>query len=266
MEKKKIVIKALIGYLLLMGISTFILNSVRIYINSNIIYNILQVVLQFICSIYLIYIINKFYGWNNAGFTKVNIKSLIWFIPHIFIIMMMMYTLGKGMYINSSLLNIEIWILLVMHFVGCILAGASEEIIFRGMIVNSFKTKNSIKKAMLIGSLGFGVIHIATIFIGMSPIDAIAGAIRSCLLGIALVPLTIKINNILPAIIFHVLWNFILIASNILNIELSKYYLLANSINIIIGVVLGFIVAKEYKNSNRKYRLSEQLIEEISTI
>lgn len=250
MESEKIAIKSLVGYLLLMSISVFILTLIIRDSDGSLIQQTLQVILQVICSTYIIYIVIRFYGWDNVGFRKINKKGLIWFIPHMFIIIAMMYTFLKGIYLKLPFLNNEIWLILLMNFIGCLLAGASEEIIFRGIMLNSFKNKQSMVKSMMIGSLGFGVIHIGTVLVGSPLIDALAGAIRSCLLGFALVTLTIKINNIVPAIIFHVLWNFILMSSNLVNIEISRFYMLGNPINIAIGVILGIIVIREHKHNN----------------
>lgn len=247
MRNEKIAIKSLLGYLLLMIISTLILNNIAEFVNGSLMQQILQLILQAVCSAYLVYIINRYYGWENVGFRKINIKALIWFIPHMLIILAMIYTFVKGIYLKIPTLNNEIWIILFINFIGCLLAGASEEIIFRGIMLNSFQDKKSIVKSMIIGSLGFGVIHIGTVLLGMPPIDALAGAIRSCLVGFALVVLTIKINSILPAIVFHVLWNFILMGSDIVNIEISKYYILGNPVNIAIGVILGMIVIRDHK-------------------
>lgn len=251
MKREKIAIKSLSGYLVLMIISTLILNNIKEVINGSLMQQTLQIILQAICSIYLIYIIIRFYGWKNVGFKKVNKKALIWFIPHMSIIIVMMYTFVKGIYSKSPSLTNEIWIILFMNFIGCLLAGASEEIIFRGIMLNSFKSNKSIIKPMIIGSLGFGVIHIGTVILGMSLTDALVGTIKSCLVGLALVALTIKINSIVPAIIFHVLWNFIIMASNLVDIEISKYYILECPINIMVGVILGLIVIRDYKYNNK---------------
>lgn len=254
MRSKNIAIKSLVGYLVLMAISVIILNNIGAIINQPLMLQVSQIILQAICSLYLVYMINKYYGWINVGFKKINKKDLIWFIPHLSIILAMIYTLVKGIYLQEQSFDNNIWIILLMNFIGCLLAGASEEIIFRGMMLHSFLDNKSIIKPLVIGSLGFGVMHIATVFIGMPLIDALAGTIRACLVGMALVTLTIKINNIIPAILFHVLWNFILITSNMLNLEISKYALLGNPINLAIGIILGVIIIKNYKR-NRKFVL-----------
>lgn len=257
MKSEKIAIRSLVGYIVLMIISALILNNITKVVNGSLMQQTLQIILQAVCSIYLIYIINRFYGWKNIGFKKINIKALIWFVPHMSIILVMMYTFVKGVYLKSPSLNNEIWIILFMNFIGCVLAGASEEILFRGIMLNSFQNKKSIAKPMIMGSLGFGVVHIATVLLGMPLIDALAGVISSCLIGFALVVLTIKINNIVPAIIYHILWNFILIGSNIVNIEISKYYLLENPTNIAIGVILGIIVIREHKYNNKSINFAK---------
>ena len=129
------------------------------------------------------------------------------------------------------------------------MAGFSEEIMFRGMLLNTLKGKIPLISAMIVSSLGFSVVHITTIFVGKTLIEAIVNVIVSSLLGFSFVPLAIILNNILPLAIFHTLWNFIIIASSTMEISISNVYLLCNPINIIISIILWTIIIKKHKKS-----------------
>ncbi len=266
MVKKRVAVKTLIVYLILVTMSTAAVKMIEQSIENKFLFTSLEIGLQLVCTMYLVYVAKKSYGWKNAGFTKINAKGFIWFVPHTIIISCMMYTLGQGIYENIELINMQVIAVIILNFIGCIIAGASEELIFRGMVLNSFKTQKSIVPAMVISSLGFGIVHIGTVFFGMPLIDALAGALSSSLLGFALVPLTIKLNNIVPAMMFHVLWNTVLLTSGMLRIEISQVAYLTNPVNIIIGIVLGIVVIKEHKKQKNvpKYKLSDKLLNSVA--
>ena len=61
--------------------------------------------------------------------------------------------------------------------IGTVIAGFSEEIMFRGMLLNTLKGKIPLISAMIISSLGFSVMHITTIFAGKTLIQALVNVI-----------------------------------------------------------------------------------------
>ena len=107
--------------------------------------------------------------------------------------------------------------------------------------------------------LGFSIAHITTIFMGKSlRIEAIINVIYSSLLGFSFVALAIELNNIWPVVIFHVIWNFILMASSLIGVEVSKVSLLCNPLNIIMGVILWTIIIRDQRKKNKlKYSLNK---------
>ena len=147
----------------------------------------------------------------------------------------MLYKFIEGIYKNISYFNSTTLISIVLIFIGTVIAG-------------------------------FSVMHITTIFAGNTLIQALVNVIASSLLGFAYVPLAIILINILPLAIFHTLWNFIIIASSTMGINISKVYLFCNPINIIISIILWTIIIKKQKKntfSKNKLVFSEKLINSI---
>ena len=263
LDNIKISIRSIMIYILIMIIGEIIINSNLIILDYNLDNLISISIIELISSGYLLYIIKKFYIWEDIGFSKINKKNLIWFVPYIFILIPMIYTFIEGIYKNISSFDSITWISIFMILIGTITAGFSEEVMFRGMLLNDLKNKISLKNAMIISSLGFSILHITTIFSGKTLIEALANVIVSSLLGFSFAPLAIILNNILPLVIFHILWNFIIIASSTVGISISKVYLFCNPINIIISIILWIIIIKKQKKSiftKNKLVLSEKLI------
>ena len=74
----------------------------------------------------------------------------------------------------------------------------------------------------------------------------------SSLLGFAFVGLAMKMKNIWPLIIFHSLWNFILMVSQTLQLEVSLAAGICNIINIFMAIILWIIVIIEEKRKATK--------------
>ena len=249
MEDVKISIRSIIVYELIMIIGTIIMSSFIRISDNNLTQLISNFVIQLISSGYLAYIIKKFYKLENIGFSKINKDKLVWFVPYILILTPMLYKFIEGILKNISYFNSTTLISIILIFIGTVMAGFSEEIMFRGMLLNTLKGKIPLISAMIVSSLGFSVVHITTIFVGKTLIEAIVNVIVSSLLGFSFVPLAIILNNILPLAIFHTLWNFIIIASSTMEISISNVYLICNPINIIISIILWTIIIKKHKKS-----------------
>ena len=67
----------------------------------------------------------------------------------------MLYKFIEGIYKNISYFNSTTLISIVLIFIGTVIAGFSEEIMFRGMLLNTLKGKIHLISAMIISSLGF---------------------------------------------------------------------------------------------------------------
>lgn len=235
MEDLKISIRSIIVYELIMIIGSMIMSSFDITSDNKLAQLIGNSIIQLISSGYIVYIIKKFYKLENIGFSKIKKDKLVWFIPYIFILISMLYKFIEGIYKNISYFNSTTLISIVLIFIGTVIAG-------------------------------FSVMHITTIFAGKTLIQALVNVIASSLLGFAFVPLAIILNNILPLAIFHTLWNFIIIASSTMGINISKVYLFCNPINIIISIILWTIIIKKQKKntfSKNKLVFSEKLINSI---
>lgn len=229
LDNKKRAIVSIIIYLLIMIIGVSINNNFFSSMENNSGELVSRSIIQLVSSAYIFYIIKKYYGWKDVGFGKLNFKSLIWFLPYVLILIPMGFKLVQSIYENLGSFSYETWLTIIITLVGTSLAGFSEEVIFRGMILNSFKSDKSIIGAMIISSIGFSFVALA-----------------------------IKLNNIWPVVIFHVIWNFILMASSLIGVEVSKVSLLCNPLNIIMGVILWTIIIRDQRKKNKlKYSFNK---------
>lgn len=249
MKNRKIEICIILLYIVFMLIGTQSSNYVFNLTDSKIAQMAILTSGQVVATIGVNKIIKKHYSWEEVGFGKINKKSMTWFIPYILIILIMATTLLVGIFNNFSKIDEMLWIMLVLNLIGTMYAGFSEEVIFRGVILNNLKKDSSLILAMLVSSVGFSILHITVVFSGFSLIESVYKVFYTSLLGFAFGALAIKINNLWPLVIFHVLWNYVIIASSLINMEVSRYSLFFNPINLILGIILWIlIIIGEIKN------------------
>jgi len=95
---------------------------------------------------------------------------------------------------------------------------------------------------MFVSAIGFSLLHAVNVFGGVPLLGVPMQLITTFLFGFLLAPLMLKLNNILPLILFHWLWDFVLFAAPLLgeqtNTAVDTIALLNIPIEIIIGTVL----------------------------
>lgn len=250
MKQRKICYYMIFFYLAIQIVGILFNNYLNIQTNSFV-YLISNFLIQILVAIFIIYNVSKFFRWKDIGFGKIHNRNLYWFLPYMFIILSMLYTFLISIYQNIQSYNSSIWISLFLIFIATTLSGFCEEVLFRGILLNTFKKENSLIKGMIISSIGFSIFHITTVFIGKSLFLAISNVIYASLLGFAFVALSLKINNIWPLIIYHSLWNYILIISDMLDISLSQASYYNNFLNIAIAIFLWIDILRKEKNKKR---------------
>lgn len=129
---------------------------------------------------------------------KGSIKKLCYLIP-------LIITGASGM----------IWGIDLSQGVNCIIAclfyvtaiGVSEEIFFRGIICNIWKTEGY-QKAILISAALFGVCHVLQAMANPDPVRTILAICFAFFYGIAFAQIFIVTGSILPGILIHIFHDF----------------------------------------------------------
>lgn len=97
---------------------------------------------------------------------------------------------------------------LLIILVNVSIASLSEELMFRGVLLQGLRSRLSIWPAILISSAIFGAIHVLNFF-GTGDFDlAVLQAAGATVLGVMLVAIRLRSGSLVPAVIVHALWNF----------------------------------------------------------
>ena len=157
-------------------------------------------IIGLILSLILFFFLKKYHLLSNYGLkkTEINPKYMLFYIP---CFVMLLSNLYLGIALNYTLIE-TIFYILSMFMVGFL-----EELIFRGLLFNTLK-RDSLKTAIIVSSITFGIGHIVNLFTGYSDIIlTLLQIIYATSAGFMFVMIYYKTNSILPCIFFHSLFN-----------------------------------------------------------
>jgi len=148
-------------------------------------------------------------NWNGiiifplvgAGFHHVKIKVFLSIAILINITVMMPFMIMNGW---NAIMEV-LWFAIIFSFTNAIL----EELVWRGVLLSRFTEQLGEKWAVIITSLGFGLQHYSLGFPWPICIGFAFG-------GFFYAVVTIKSNSILPAIIWHIVLNFLMVFSGLI--------------------------------------------------
>jgi len=101
------------------------------------------------------------------------------------------------------------WKSLLTIIVLMIGVGFIEEVIFRGFLLKAIQSKSSVKRAVLISGVTFGIGHIVNLSRGYEYNELIVQIIVAIAIGIILAMIVVITNSLLPGILFHIVFNII---------------------------------------------------------
>lgn len=136
---------------------------------------------------------------TKAAIIKIDARKMLWFAP-IIIIELIVFTTGIDF---SQKISAYVTLFFFTVFVGI-----SEEVFFRGIILNELKTKR-IQSAIIISSLLFAVLHLANLAGGINIKYAILQVLFAFIFGVVAAQMTILTKSLTPAIIWHFSHDFI---------------------------------------------------------
>lgn len=140
-------------------------------------------------------------GWRDVGLNRwadARGWRLCW-LPMIYIVV------GLGLATAVGLPPASV--LLVILF-NTALVGFSEELMFRGAILQAFRHATSIWPAVLLTSVAFGAIHSLNVFVTGDLKTALIQSSAAFLSGLMFIALRLRTGSLWPPIIVHALWDF----------------------------------------------------------
>lgn len=136
------------------------------------------------------------YGFSQMK--KPDLRKTLYYIPLILTIFTHYFRgIDRGLGYKGFFLAIVLMI--------CV--GFIEELVFRGFLYQGILKKSGVKRAVLISGITFAVGHIVNLIRGYTTADQINQIIIGVFIGITLALLVALTNNIIPCILYHMLFN-----------------------------------------------------------
>lgn len=128
---------------------------------------------------------------------KGNLKSFLFFIP---LLAILTVNLWNGVKMNTSIINT------ILFIISMVCVGFLEEIIFRGFLFVSM-SQNSIKSAIIVSSITFGIGHIVNLLNGANFIPTLLQVFYAIAIGFLFTIMFYKSKSLIPCIIVHAVFN-----------------------------------------------------------
>jgi len=198
-------------------------------------------VIEIILSSLTIFITVKYFSWQEVGFAKLQTKQMLWLIPS-FALVGFMGVKVFSLLIESNLSEEKLNLVYLVGFTT-LLVGFSEELMYRGILLNELLKTYGKTKAVLISAAGFSLLHSVNIFGGLHFPQMLQQLLLTFIFGLFLALIFLRIKNIIPLIIFHWLWDFSLISAGILKPRPHELESVATTSAIHIGIEIILIIA-----------------------
>jgi membrane protease YdiL (CAAX protease family) len=135
------------------------------------------------------------------------------------------------------------------------LVGTGEELAFRGILLHSFlgdrSSRTRVALAMLVSAIGFSLLHSVNSFGGEPLQDVLSQLAYTFRFGLLFAPLMLRLNNIVPLMIVHWLWDFVQFSTLISgDVAILAFDYLQAPIEITTALVLWYLVLRDVGKPN----------------
>ncbi len=172
---------------------------------------------EIVMTIFAFIMAKKYFSWQELGFGKINIKNILWFAPMLIIGTIIVFNLASFAVANADSISPEQWKLFSLICFTTFLVGLSEELVYRGVVFASFIKENKVK-SLLISAVTFSLLHSVNVFGGLTFTAMLMQLAMTFVAGLFFGFVRMKIDNIVPIIIFHWAWDFSLIGGDVINV------------------------------------------------
>ena len=198
---------------------------------------------EVLTAIFLVWYIRRHATFASVGFSKLQTRGLVWYIPLLLIVLFQVGLIVNALFttsISSSALQ-----LIGIVFLTTLFVGFNEEVLFRGIILRYLRPNEHPYRAVFISSLLFSSFHLLNLIALIPPTAMLFQLANTFVFGVFFAILALKLNNLWPLIIFHALWDFASIAADIVNVNLGITALLAQ-VYLLIAIVIQLILLKRH--------------------
>ncbi|AKS70097.1 hypothetical protein RN70_11695 [Staphylococcus schleiferi] len=222
-KREKIALFSVIIYIFIMGIGMILLGISDFSYDGPEMVKII-VYFEIIMSVFA-FLVYKKLGLHI--FTQ-TFRYTQWLLPFILIfILMIVFLIFTGNFSNH-------FPLMLLVGLTTLLVGFSEELMFRGILLNIMLERRSIVFSLITSSIAFSLLHAVNFFGGVPLIGVPLQLILTFVFGLIFSCLAILIKNIIPLMVYHFVWDFVLVSQPLTRANIHWF----SAIGIIIETVI----------------------------
>ncbi len=237
LKKHKIALLGALIYTIIIGAGMYISYHIKGigYESPKIMHTLWWV--EIILTLWTIFLTVKFFSWKEVGFVKLDKKQIWWFMPSLVIVFAMLIA-GIYAFFTGNITTSQVQQIGLIGFTT-LLVGFSEELMYRGIIFNTFLKTHSKTKTVLISAVAFSLLHSVNVFGGLTFTMMSIQLLMTFVFGLFSALIFMRIKSILPLILFHWLWDFCLISNSVIDgksliSEISTIHILVQLVLIIV--------------------------------
>jgi len=231
---------AAVGYIAIMAVGMFTTGHVfgYTYGNPEMIY--VLVGFEAVMSVYAVIVARRLFGHWQCGFGPIHWRGLWWLVPN-FLVMAALFAAA------FSTGTPGIFGLVLLVIVTTCLVGFSEELMFRGIVLQGALRELGLAKAILLSSALFASLHAVNV-LAFVPLDGMVQQLGlTFVFGLAMACYALRANSLVPMIVFHALWDMVQLLGGIWGTDFGQLILLGIVVNAVVAAALWWFVLRRGK-------------------
>jgi len=154
----------------------------------------------FVAAVAFVLAVVAWQRWHDIGLRDLPSARSLWltWLPMIYIV----GGLALAVRLGLPPATVVLWVL-----VNTFLVGLSEELMFRGVLLQALRQTVSIWPAVALTTLAFGAIHSLNVFITGDLQGAVIQSTAAALSGLFFIALRLRTGSLWPSIVIHGLWD-----------------------------------------------------------
>jgi hypothetical protein len=227
-----------IGYIAIMAVGMFTTGHVFAIQYGD--PRMVQVLVFFevILSLYAIFFAQRIFGQWHCGFHPVDWRGLWWLMPNFAIMAALFFALFRTG-------TVELSGLALLVVVTTILVGFSEELMFRGTVFRGGLRAVSEGRAILLSAALFSLLHSVNVLAFLPWQGMLQQLVLTFVFGLALACYGLRINSLVPLIVFHALWDMVQFLGGIYQADFGALVLIGIVVNAVVAAALWFLVLRK---------------------
>lgn len=190
-----------------------------------------EIAMTLLCAIVVV----RFYQ-AKVIFGPIHSRALGWMSP-LYLTLIVAWGMLVWTISSQSIENGQ-WYGFLLTGLVTLFVGISEELMFRGIILQSLLKTQTTQRAVLISALTFSSLHAINIIAHHSWVLLLGQLATTFIFGLFAASVTLRLNNLLPMIIFHWLWDFLSLTHLSLPVHAPVWIAGTIGVELVLGIIL----------------------------